>query len=118
MGISEGRYPLSRPGDRNNHSLPDHPIECALYMLPVLNRNLLQDMQDRGNTRVSADGIGPQHIAHSIQGVWEGSLQANYVLDHSGRGRGTCLGQLYLEGWLWLVVMSMGNAVFKGWQRL
>ena len=36
LGISEGRYPLGRPGDRCCHSLSDHVIEGALYLLLVL----------------------------------------------------------------------------------
>ena len=92
VGISEGRYPLSRLGDRHNHSLLDHLVKCALYLLTVLYGNPLPVVLDRGNARVSPDGLGPEHIAYSIKGVWEGLLQGNYVLDHSGSGRGSHLG--------------------------
>ena len=40
-GISEGRYPLGRLGDRHDHSLLNHVIECVLYLLPVLDGDLL-----------------------------------------------------------------------------
>ena len=84
--IGEGRYPFDRLGDRHDHSLLDHLIECALYLLPVLDMDLTPGMLDRGNTGVGPDGIGPKHVAYSIVGVWDGSLQGNYVLGHSGRG--------------------------------
>ena len=92
MGIGEGRYPLGRPGDRYDHSLLNQIIESALYLLPVLSGDLLQGMLDRGNIRVGPDGIGPTHIVYGIDGVQEGLLQGNYVLDHGSRGRGSHLG--------------------------
>ena len=97
------------------HSLPDHFIKSPLYVLPVLSGNLLLGVLDRGNIRVSTDSIGPRHIVYGIQGVQEGLLQGNYVLDHGGRSRGSHLSRLHLEGWLGHYVMSMGNVVFKGW---
>ena len=114
-GIGEARYPLGRPGDRCNHSLYDHFIESVLYLLPVLNRTLFLGVLDRDNIRVSPDGIGPRHIAYGIEGVWEGLLQGNYVLDHGGRSRGSHLSQLHLEGWLRFGIGSTGNTVLKGW---
>ena len=97
-GISEGKYPFGRLGDRHNHSLLDHLIKCVLYWLPVLDGDLLPGMLDRGNTGVSPHGIGPRHIAYSIEGVWEGLLQGNNVLDHSSGSRGSHLGQLHIDG--------------------
>ena len=34
-GISEARYPLSRPGDKCYHPLSNHVIEGVLYLLLV-----------------------------------------------------------------------------------
>ena len=66
-GVSEGRHPLGRPGDRHDHSLLNHIIMSALYLLPVLNGNLPLGMLDRSNVKVSPDDIGPRHIAHDIK---------------------------------------------------
>ena len=71
-GIGEGRYLLSRQGDRCDHSLFNHLIECALYLLPLLSGDLPPGMFDRGNTGVSPDGIDPRHIAYSMKEVREG----------------------------------------------
>ena len=114
-GIGEGRYPLSRLGDRCNHSLLTHIIKSALYLLPVLDGNLLPGMLDRGDIRVHPDGIGPGLIAYGMEGVWEGSLQDSYVLDHGGRDRGSSLCQLHLEDWLIFDVGGMRDVMFMGW---
>ena len=103
-GISEVRYPLGRLGDRHDHSLLDHLIECALYLFPVLDGDLPPSMLDRGKAGVSPDGIGPRHIAYCIEGAQEGLLQD----DHGGRGRRSCLGWFHLEGRFWLDVVSLG----------
>ena len=68
--VYEGSYPLSRMGDRYDHSLLNHIIKSALYLLPVLDGNLLSHVLDRGNAGDSPDGIGPRHIAYGIIGVW------------------------------------------------
>ena len=72
--VCEGRYPLGRPRDSGDHTFLYHIIECALNMFPVLYRYLLLGMLDRGNGRVSPDGIGPRHVAYCIKGVQEGLL--------------------------------------------
>ena len=92
VGVCEGRYSLSRLGDGHNYSLLNHFFMSALYFLPVLNGNLPLGMLDRDNTGVSPYGIGPGCIPYGIKGGWEGPLQGNYVLDCSGRARGSHLG--------------------------
>ena len=53
-GIHKGRYLFGRLGDRNNHSLLDHLVECALYLLPVFNGDLLSGMLGSNNTGVKS----------------------------------------------------------------
>ena len=96
-GVCEGKYPISRLGDRCNHSLLNCLVEIVLYLLPVLNGNLPLGMLDRGNAKVSPDGVSPRHIPYGIEGGQEGPLQCNYVLDHGSRARGSHLSQLHLE---------------------
>ena len=60
-------------------------------MLLVLNGDLPVGMLKRGNARVGPDGIGPRHIPYGVKASWEGSLQADYVLDHNGGARGSQL---------------------------
>ena len=82
--IGEGRYLLSRLGDRHDHTFLHCVIKGALDLFPVLNRYLPLGMLDRACKRVSPDGVGPRHVAYSIEGVWEGLLQGNNVLHHCG----------------------------------
>ena len=67
---------------------------------------------DRGDGRVCPNGVGSGHVHHSVNGVWKGSLQGNFVLDHGGGGRGSCLSQLYLEGMFRFVSRGMANGYF------
>ena len=53
-----------------------------LNLFLVLYGYLLPGMLDRGDGRVSPDGIGPRHVAYGILRVREGSLQGIDVLDH------------------------------------
>ena len=39
-------------------------------------------MLDRCSKRVDSDVIGPGHVAYGVEGVWEGLLQSNDVLNH------------------------------------
>ena len=98
MAVGEQRYLFGRLGDRCNNSLPNHFIEGALYLFPVLDRYLPMSMLDWGNAGVCPDGISPRHVANGVKGNWKGPLQGNDVLDCGGRARGSCLCQLYLEG--------------------
>ena len=80
MGISEGRHPFSRLGERCYLSLSNHVIECALYLLSVLYRYLPLGMLDQSSVRVSPDGIGTGHIANCVKQAAEGMFDGNYVL--------------------------------------
>ena len=111
----EGRYPLGRLGVGHYHPFVYHVVGDALLFAPVLNRYLPPDMLNRGNVRVSPDGVGPRHVPYSIEGAWEGSPQGNYVLDHSGGSKGNHLSQLWLEGWFRFGGRDTGNMCFKGW---
>ena len=45
-------------------------------------------MLDRGNRRVSPDGIGNGHVANGVKGVWEGLLcLGTHVPDYGCGGR-------------------------------
>ena len=48
LGISVGRHPLGRLGDRHYHPLSDHVINSALYLLSVLYGYLPLGMLDWG----------------------------------------------------------------------
>ena len=72
-------------------------------------------MLDRSNTGVSPHGVGCRHIPYSVKGSWEGLLQGDYVLNHGGSARGSCLCQLHLEGWLCFRARGVGDLLFKGW---
>ena len=39
-------------------------------------------MLDRGDGRVSPDGVGPRQVAYGVKGVEEGLLQGIDILDH------------------------------------
>ena len=62
-------------GDRHDHSLLNHLIESAVYLVLVLDGNIPVGMLDRGNARVNPDGIGPGHIPYSMEGRQKGLLQ-------------------------------------------
>ena len=81
-GVCKGKYPFGWLGDRGNHTLVKHIIEGALDLFQILCRYLPPGVLDRGDGRVILDGIGTRHVAYCIEGVWEGSLQGNDVLDH------------------------------------
>ena len=51
---------------------------CSQYSIGTFQLGML----DRGNVRVSPNGVGPRHVAYCIKGVWEDLLQGNDVLDH------------------------------------
>ena len=55
-------------------------------------------MLDRGNAKVSPDGIAPRHIPYGIKGSWEGLLHGDYVLDCGSSAWRSCLSQLCIEG--------------------
>ena len=73
IGICKQRYPPGRLGDRCYNTFSDHIVKNALYLLPVLNWDLVPGMLNRENTRVGPDGIGPGHVANGVKGVREGS---------------------------------------------
>ena len=83
-------------------------------MLLVLNRDLPAGMLNRSRARISPDGVGPRHIPYGIKGSWEGSLQGNYVLDHSCGERGSPLSQLHLRGRLVYKVRGTRDVLFEG----
>ena len=67
VGISEGRHPLGRLGDRCHHYLSDHIIEGELCLLSVLYGYLPFGMLDQGSVRVSHDGIGTGHVGNCVK---------------------------------------------------
>ena len=67
LGISEGRYPLSRLEDRYYHPHSNHVIEGALYLLSVLYGYLPSCMLDWGYVRVGPDGISARHDTNCVK---------------------------------------------------
>ena len=55
-------------GQKSHHAFIDHIIEGALNLFPVLYWYLPLGMLDRGDSRVSPDGIGARHVAYCIEG--------------------------------------------------
>ena len=72
MGISEGRHPLSRLGDRHYHSMGDHVVKGADNLLLVLYWYLSYGMLEQGYARVGPDGIGSGHVADCVKQAGEG----------------------------------------------
>ena len=63
VGICEGRYPLGRLGDWHDDSECDHVIEGLLYLVSLSYGHFPLGVLDRGNGRVSTEGIGTRHVA-------------------------------------------------------
>ena len=88
VGISEGRHPLGRPGDRHYHPLGNHVIKDVLYLLSVFYGYLPLGMLDQGYVRVSPDGIGTRNVADCVKQAGEAVVEGNCVPGHHIRGYG------------------------------
>ena len=64
--VHQGRHPLSRWTDIGHVSLGDHVIKGLLYLVSVLYGHFPTGMLNRGNGRVSPDGIGTWHVAYGV----------------------------------------------------
>ena len=82
MGISEGRHPLHRPGDRSYHSLGNHVIVGVLNLLLLFYGHLPSHMLDWGIISISPGGVGSRHVANCVKQAGKGAFEGNYVPGH------------------------------------
>ena len=115
MGISEGRYPLSRLGDGHDHSLLKHLIKSALHLLPIHEGNLPAGMLDRGNTRASPDGIGPRHIPYDIKEAGKACFREIMSWTMTVVQGEATLVDFYLRADLVFKLGGAGDMLLEGW---